>query len=403
MRKLVTVALAAASMIMMLGGCSVHPAPAGNVGADAATTAPAAKTAGVTSGTSPGEQIAARPRVAPGTYLVRTIWEDDPLPQVRVEWRHRVDDALPALSAGTIRFGTADFHPVSGSYYLTADWRPDGDYARPLKTGDLFGWLGKNPLLVSSAISGEITLTLDKVPPLPAVPTSGTGIFGRVTLKGAPVAGVGVYAYAKTVSGFKGNDFQALVRTNAKGEFTLDLPPGRYYLIARLRTADKSVSLGPLHKNDLLGYDPRNPVVVKEGHVASAAIPMTRLQMLKPHAEYSTFRLATIVGRIVDRSGRPVSGAYAALYDNPQMINRPTFRSVPTGADGKFNLSVPLPGKYFFGARSGYGGPPAAGGWFGTWGGNADHSISVKAGEVRSGIEIVVDRLTQMRRPIGNP
>jgi hypothetical protein len=243
---------------------------------------------------------------------------------------------------------------------------------------------------------------LEEVPPPPSDLPSGTGVFGRVTLGGAPAADVGVYAYSMTSSGFKGNDFQATVRTSAKGEFALELPPGRYYLLARLR-ADNSVDLGPLHKGDLLGYDPGNPVVVEEGHYAATAIAVSRLKMLKTLVESSTIRPGTIEGRIVDHDGHPVSGAYAALYVNSRMADRPAFMSEPTGVDGRFQLSVPVPESYFLGARSGYGGAPVAGGWFGVWGGSADHSILIKTDEVRAGVEIVVDRVRQEVRPSGIP
>jgi len=401
MRKAGLVALAAAMMISWFG-----LVPKGNTGENALAATPAGKAVGTVTGTTAGGAkvsggMTARSTVEPGTYVVRTVWKGAPLPKVRVEWRRKVEDATAALSRDTIRFGTANFRPATGSYYLTADWRPDGDFARPRKPGDRFAWLGGNPLLVSSETGGEITLTLEEVPPLPSAPPAGTGVFGRVTLGGAPAAAVGVYAYAKASSGFKGNDFQATVRTNAKGEFALELPPGRYYLLARLRS-DNSVDHGPLHKGDLLGYDPGNPVVIVEGRYTVTAIPVSRLKMLKSLVESSTYRPGTIEGRIVDRDGRPVSGVYAALYENPRMVDRPTFRSEPTGADGRYQLSVPVPGSYYLGARSGYGGAPSADGWFGVWGWSADHLISIKTGEVRAGVEIVVDRLSQEVGPLGS-
>ena len=400
MRKLRLAALAAVLMTMGLShaletsarGNALPDAPAGN--AAGTTNGASAKDSAVSGG------VTGKPAVEPRKYLVRTIWKDAPLPRVRVEWRHQADDAVPALSGDTFGFGTANFRPASGFYYLTAEWRPDGNYARARKAGDRFAWLGGNPLLVSSEIGGAITLTLEEVPPLPSTTPAGTGISGRATLAGAPAANVGVYAYAETESGFKGNDFQATVRANAKGEFALELPPGRYFLLARLR-ADNSIDLGPLHKGDLLGYDPRNPVVVDAGHYTATAIPMTRLKMIKL-VESPAFRPGTIEGRIVDRSGRPVSGAYAALYNIPEMVGRSVFRSEPAGADGRFKLSVPVPGSYFLGARSGYGGAPAVGGWLGTWSGSTDHSITIKTGEVRHDIEIVVDRITREDVPQEN-
>jgi hypothetical protein len=158
---------------------------------------------------------------------------------------------------------------------------------------------------------------------------------------------------------------------------------------------DNSIDLGPQHKGDLLGFYPGNPVVVMEGQYTATAIPVSRLKMLKSLAESSAFRPGTIEGRIVDRDGHPVSGVYAALYENPRMVDRPVVRSEPSSSDGFFQLAVPVPGRYFLGARSGYGGAPAAGSWFGIWNGSADHSIPIKTGEVRDRVEIVVDKLSQ--------
>lgn len=403
MRKIRSVAFAALMTILLLGSLSVYTVRSANAaGGDAVAAAPAAKGGGASAGgvALPGGKTAS-PAVKPGTYVVRTVWKNAPLSNVRVEWRRQPGDAAPVLVGDTIRFGTAIFRPTSGTYYLTAEWRTDGNFARPRKPGDRFAWLGGNPLLISSEISEMITMMLEEVPPPPSSPSpKGTGVFGQVTLGGVPVAGVGVYAYAKTGSGFKGDDFQATVRTNANGEFALELPPDRYYLLARLR-GDNSVDLGPLHKEDLLGYDPGNPLVVEKGHFAPSTIPAARLKMVKSRVESSAFLPGTIEGRIVDRGGRPIPGVYAALYEKPSMAGRSVFRSEPAGADGRFKLTVPIPGSYFLGARSGYG-SPTTGGWVGVWGGSADHAIPIKTGEVRAGIEIIVDRVSKEVEPSGN-
>jgi hypothetical protein len=347
----------------------------------------------LTGGTS--TEVAAQPPEK-GTYIVRVLWKNVPLPGVHIEWHQKLDDA-PALSGTTIRFGAATFRPASGSYYLTADWRPDGNYTRPRKPGDRFAWLGGNPLLVSSEISSTITLILEEIPPSPVSIPTGTGVTGMVTLNGSPAANIGIYAYAKADSAFKGNDFTATVRTNSKGEFTLELPPGRYYLLARLRS-DNSIDLGPLHKGDLFGYDPGNPITVEQGFSTPTSIPISQLKMIKL-TEAPTFKPGIIEGRIVDHNGQPVPGTYAALYDNLRMIGRAVFRSEPVGPDGYFRLSVAIPGKYYLGARSGYGGAPTSGGWFGAWDGPADHSITIKSGEVRSDIEIITHQLAEENTP----
>lgn len=343
--------------------------------------------------------VPTRPALKPGTYVVRTVWKDAPLTKARVEWHRQMDGAPPVLVGDTIRVGTANFRPEPGTYYLTADWRSDGDFTRPRKPGDRFAWFGGNPMLVSSETGEVITLMFEEVPALPSAQAAGTGVFGLVTQGGMPISDVGVYAYAKSGSGFKGDDYQAHVHTNAKGEFALALPPDRYYLLARLR-ADSSVDIGPLRKDDLLGYDPGNPIVVEAGVTAVSAIPMARLKMVKSRAESSAFLPAIVEGRIIDRDGHPVPGAYAALYEKQTMAGRSVFRSEPVAADGRFKLSVPVPGSYFLGARSGYG-TPTAGGWYGAWSGSADHSITFKTGELLAGVEVVVDQLLQ--KPASSP
>lgn len=407
MRKIRLVTLAAALVITWFGGsylCSTQPV---NAQTNTAASMPAGKAIDAAPRTSAGGAAVSggksvTPTAKPGTYVVRTVWKNAPLSNVRVKWWRQVGDASPELVGDTIRFGTAIFRPASGSYFLTAEWRADGNFARARKPGDRFAWFGGNPLLISPKISEMITMILEEVPPTPQLssPPSGTGVSGRVTLDGTPIANVGVYAYAKTGSGFKGDDFQATVRTNAKGEFSIELPPDRYYLLARLR-ADNSVDLGPLHKEDLLGYDPGNPVDVTNGHYSVSVIPAARLKMVKSRTESSAFLPGTIEGRIVDCNGHPVPGVYAALYENPSMAGRSVFRSEPVGTDGRFKLIVPVPGSYFLGARNGYG-SPAAGVWLGSWVGSSDHSILIKSGEILTGVEIVVNQLLQELKPPEN-
>ncbi len=411
--------LAAAAAVLAIILIGVRPACADTTGRGAdPSPVQAGKTGAADGGPSaeagsafPGGPLMERPKpatywatVKPGTYVVRTIWDNTPLSGVRVEWRRHLRDKVPALTAITKGMGTAIFHPESGAYYLTAEWRSDGDYARPLKPGDRFAWFGGSPWLISAENSEEITMLLQEVPSLPAesaAPKAGSGVYGVVMYDGAPVADAGVFAYAKTGTWLRADDYQAMVRTNEKGEFALHLPPNRYYLLARLRT-DKGVYIGPMHKGDLLGYDPRNPVVVETERYAASAIPMFKLRMEKTRGASSALPPATIKGRIVDSDGHPVHGVYAALYLNPKMVGMPVFISGFTGADGRFDLSVPVQGGYFLCSRSVYG-RPLAGSWFGPWKGSADHSIHVRFGEVRSDIEIVVDRLSEDAPPFEEP
>jgi len=151
---------------------------------------------------------------------------------------------------------------------------------------------------------------------------------------------------------------------------------------------------GPLRKGDLFGYYPGNPVTIAGGSVPRIAIPATLLKFRNAPVWSAGYEApASIEGRIVDKAGRPVRGVYAALYDNPDLLNRPVFLSDVTGADGIYRLPVPIPGKYYLGARSVYGGSPAPGDLYGRYEGNPEHVVTLREGDHRTGVDLTVDAL----------
>ncbi|MGE5188762.1 MAG: hypothetical protein ACM3NF_01760, partial [Gemmatimonadota bacterium] len=102
---------------------------------------------------------------------------------------------------------------------------------------------------------------------------------------------------------------------------------------------------------------------------------------------------AFVEGRILGRDGKARRGVYAALYDNPELLNRPVFLSDVTGSDGRYRLPVPVPGTYYLGARDGYGGSPAPGDLYGRYEGSPDHSVTVRDGDRLTGVDIVVEEV----------
>jgi hypothetical protein len=210
-----------------------------------------------------------------------------------------------------------------------------------------------------------------------------------VTVGGAPAENVHVYAYHRTGGAFRDLGFAASAPTASDGSFVLDLPPGRYWLLAR-RRAGGGVA-GPMRKGDLFGYYPANPVTVSAGAYARVSLPATQLRLRNEPAYSGGYRAAaSIEGRILGPDGKPRAGVYAALYDNPDLLNRPVFLSDVTGEDGRYRLPVPAPGTYYLGARSGYGGSPSPGDLYGRYEGNADHSVAVRAGDRLTGFDIAV-------------
>jgi hypothetical protein len=326
--------------------------------------------------------------------VVRAAWLEAPLPDARVGLLRSVGGTAVALGR-TDKEGRAAFDLPPGRYFLVAEWRRDSDYARLIAAGDRYAYFGGNPVYVDRGAPKEIFLGLEEFPEPPATvgePAGGTGAAGQVLSGGAPVEGASVFAYVRTESAFRDLGFAASAPTGTDGSFVIDLPPGDYYLLARKRAGGGIA--GPMRKGDLFGYYPGNPVSVRPGGYRLLSIPATALKLRNVPSYSGKYKGAALLeGRIVGPDGMPRAGVYAALYDNPDLLNRPVFLSDVTGPDGRFRLPVPLPGVYYLGARSGYGGAPGPGDLYGRFEGNAAHSVSFREGDHLTGVVITVNEV----------
>ena len=351
------------------------------------------RTGTVTGSTAAPAAVTVAP-AAPGAVLVRATFREAPLEEVRVEFRRSPAEATgtPFAVGKTDREGIAALVLPPGRYFLTARWTKDGDVSRPIAPGDRYAWFGGNPVYVVRGAPMEIFLGLEEFPEPPATvgePAGGTGVAGRVVSVGAPVEGVSVFAYVRTDSAFRDPGFAASVPTGTDGSFVLDLPPGDYYLLARKRASGGIA--GPMRKGDLFGYYPGNPVSVRAGGYRLLSIPATALKHRNVPSWSGSYKGAALIeGKIVGTDGKPRAGVYAAMYDNPFLLNRPVFLSDVTGADGSFRLPVPVPGVYYLGARTGYGRAPGPGDLYGRFEGNPAHSVTLREGDHFEGIVITV-------------
>lgn len=333
---------------------------------------------------------------ARGGVTVRATFREAALAGASVAWRASMRPGEPSVVSGTTGGDGSVFSPLApGRYFLVAQWRRDGDYARPIAPGDRFAYFGGNPVFVSRGPSREVVLALEEFEPPPgdaAAPPGLSGVAGVVLSGGAPLADARVSAYLKADGGFRDLGFAGSAPTADDGSFLLDLPPGAYYLVARRRAAGGVA--GPLRKGDAFGYYAANPVTVAPGRLTRAAIPVTVLRLRNAPAYSAEYAAAAFVeGRIVGRDGKPRRGVYAALYDNPDLLNRPVFLSDVTGDDGRYRLPVPAPGTYYLGARDGYGGSPAPGDLYGRYEGSPGHSLTVREGDRLTGMDIVVEEV----------
>lgn len=312
--------------------------------------------------------------------------------QVEVYLKSEKDrSTLPFTTAATDDEGRYRIDLPPGRYFLIGkkkEQRPGGGVRM------LMAESPANPL--------EVGETVRRVPPFSLremgrdgslVPDPGTGVAGRVTAGGEPLAGVFVYVYTESASGLMGPSYGEAVQVAEDGTFRIALPAGSYHLAARLR-ADGS-RMGEPQAGDLNGAYAGNPVRVPRGEV----LQLDDLELRAVDAEERQARLrqgkfqatdTAFSGTVVDQDGRPIPGVYVFAYLDSRMVGKPTYISAPTEASGAFTLYLGDGGTYFVGARSAFGGPLEPGEWVGTFDKRADHGVEVAAGSERDLGEIVV-------------
>ncbi len=141
------------------------------------------------------------------------------------------------MAAPTDQQGYFELPIFSGTYYLVVRVRKSGQMAGPLKSGDLFGYLATNPLVIEEGAQARVHIPLIEVPE--KVDRHAADMFGNtlvtgqiVDLKGGPVAGVQVLLYEDPM--MLNRPLYVSQRTDADGRYQLSFPKGgRYYLAAR--------------------------------------------------------------------------------------------------------------------------------------------------------------------------
>ena len=156
--------------------------------------------------------------------------------------------------------------------------------------------------------------------------------------------------------------------------------------------------MGPLGGGDFFGFAHDNPIKVeKDGYTVASIHSVNKLVKVKEGGQEVTLGgtvksgETVIEGVVRGRDGKPVPGVYANAYRDPMMTQKPDFISVKTGPDGAYVIHFAEGGEYFVGARNTIGGPAEKGDLLGKYDGNEDHSVKIRTGEKRKGIDIVVE------------
>ncbi|RMF75087.1 MAG: hypothetical protein D6740_01395 [Alphaproteobacteria bacterium] len=223
---------------------------------------------------------------------------------------------------------------------------------------------------------------------LTAVPSlAATGAQGRVAWRGELVPGVKISAY-RTVEDLVADRPVAVSEPTAlDGTWRLDLPAGRYIMVAR--SFD-----GRPKPGDYFCYYSGSPVEVVEGHRTNVGFNLIRVPEEKPPR---TGRFSGIEGEITFQ-GQLLERVYLYVYrDARSGFKGPAYNILPV-EKGRFRLRLP-PGDYFLMARKrqagGRYGPVAIGDWFNYYYGNPVH---IEPGTVRHVHLETITRLSNLEQ-----
>lgn len=313
----------------------------------------------------------------------RVAWRTELIEGVIVRAYRSVEEVSSgepvASSAPSDQDGIYQLDLPPGKYYLTASNRQG-----QLKPGDLFGYFNGSPLQVPAKGYRNVGFNLIKVPEEHlAQESKRSGVYGEITYQDGPIERVYLYVYKDPGSGFKGLGY--FVQPVEKGRFRINLPPGDYYLLARKRA--RGGQFGPIEQGDFYNYYHGNPVRVTDGQVRETKIEMVeRLAIL----EEEVIDFQGVRGQVVDAAGNPLQGLYVFAYRSDDMSGTPDFFSVPSGADGAFELALPDAGPFYLLARQAFGGPAETNEMYGKYSADNGNPIAVDISQPLDGVIIRV-------------
>lgn len=241
--------------------------------------------------------------------------------------------------------------------------------------------------------SGRYYQTLPGMPPPKLV--TGTLKGSIQTSDGRPLAGGKVYIFNDATGPSPDPEKywrvpDLLAALDDTGGFSIELPPGRYYIGAIQRKRDGAM-IGPPSEGDVY-------YAGKDKHEVSATA-MNNLGVIKVAKPFSVSNIAhgegltAIEGSVFDKQGNPIENVMVFAHKNHAMNDKPIFVSDRTGKDGAYRLRVAGAGTFYLRVRSSYGGGvPVEGSIMGAYGGNNPKAVMVGEREVLKGINLTGEK-----------
>ena len=223
-----------------------------------------------------------------------------------------------------------------------------------------------------------------------------TGMIGQIVNKadGTPVAGAYVNIYPDTLSNLLGPSQFISSPTGTDGRFTVEVPPGTFYVVARKRASgDPS---GPLSPGDLYSEHQRVITTVIDGKlsVVDLTVAPVKAPMFFKKAMVEQETTTGIRGILIDAAGNPVPGSFAVAYTNADVKRLPDYASTLSDSQGSFVIYLPEAGDYYLGARVHAWDMPHPGELYGKYGDDTPTPVSVTKDEFVTDIKIVLTPFT---------
>lgn len=216
-----------------------------------------------------------------------------------------------------------------------------------------------------------------------------TGISGRVFLRenSAGLADAYVNIYADTVSNLLGPSHTMSNPTDADGHYQVNVPPGTYFVVARKRGSGNPT--GPLSPGDYYSEHQRVVTDVVAGKLAVVDLPVVLINnpMFFKRDVASQETDTAIRGRIIDKEGKPVFGAFGMAYNNADLKRLPDYVSTLSDNDGHFTIYLPKGGSYYLAARLHVYDMPRPGEPYG----RIEDAVTVEKGQSSEEITIIVE------------
>jgi hypothetical protein len=176
---------------------------------------------------------------------------------------------------------------------------------------------------------------------------------GRIIdVDGKPVEGGEIFVYDNTQTR-RPADFISPI-TGRDGLYRIEIPAGRYWVVARVRSGAR---YGPLMSGGRHSGEARE-IEAAAGQELALDFTVADVREMARNLRKSNDDYRSVGGRILDKNGRPVRGAYAFVRREKDGARLPDFISAWSAEDGRYTLHLPS-GRYHLGASTAY--PPEDG------------------------------------------